>query len=112
MNTIKNRVQLIGHMGAAPEIKTLDNGKKVARFSLATNEAYKNQKGEKVIETSWHNIVAWGNTANLIEKYTEKGMELAIDGKLSSRNYTDKSGNKKYITEIIVNELLILEKKK
>jgi single-strand DNA-binding protein len=74
---------------------------------MATNESYKNTKGEKITETQWHNIIAWGNTANIIEQYVNKGEELAIEGKLTSRSYDDKDGNKKYITEIVVNEVLM-----
>lgn len=79
---------------------------------MATNDTYKNQKGEKVTESCWHSMVAWGNLAGILEKYVEKGMEVAIEGKLSTRHYTDKEGQKKYVTEIIVNELLMLGKKK
>ena len=108
MYTLKNKVQLIGHLGAAPEVKTTETGKKYARFSIATNEVYRNTKGEKVTETTWHNLVAWGKIADLAEKYLVKGKEVAIEGKLISRSYTDKSGVKKYITEVQVNELLML----
>lgn len=112
MNSIKNRVQLIGHLGAKPEVKVLTGGKKVAKFTMATNETYKNQKGEKVTETCWHNLVAWGSTATILEKYLDKGHEIAVEGRLTSRNYTDKEGSKRYITEIVVNEILMLDKKK
>ena len=108
MYTLKNKVQLIGHLGAAPEVKTTETGKKYARFSIATNEVYRNTKGEKVTETTWHNLVAWGKIADLAEKYLVKGKEVAIEGKLISRSYTDKSGVKKHITEVQVNELLML----
>jgi single-strand DNA-binding protein len=108
---MKNKVQLIGHLGGNPEVKKLDGGKVFARFSIATKEIYKNQKGEKVTDTQWHNLVAWGKTAENIEKLLKKGSEVAIDGKLNSRSYEDKSGLKKYITEILVNEFLLLDKK-
>jgi len=108
MYALKNKVQLIGNLGNAPEVKTLDSGKKMARFSVATNESYRNAKGEKVTETQWHNLVAWGKLAEIAEKYLGKGKEVAIEGKLVSRSYNDKEGNKKYITEIQVNELLML----
>jgi single-strand DNA-binding protein len=107
MNAMKNKVQLIGNLGMTPEGKEI-NGKKFVRFSLATNESYKNAKGEKVTETQWHNLVAWGKTAEIIEKYLVKGSEVAIEGKLMNRNYTDKSGVKKYVTEILVNDMLML----
>ncbi len=111
MNSLKNKVQLIGHLGMNPEVKNLESGKTMARFSLATNESYKNQKGEQVTETQWHNIVVWGNTAKYAEKYLTKGQEIALEGKLNSRSYDDKEGNKKYITEIVAGELLMLGKK-
>ena len=106
---MKNRVQLIGHVGQEPEIKNLESGK-VANFTIATNENYTNAKGEKVEQTEWHRISAWGKTAELIEKYVVKGKEIAIEGKLSHRSYDDKDGNKRYVTEILVNELLLLGK--
>ena len=111
MYALKNKVQLIGNLGNAPEIKTLDGGKKMARFSIATNESYRNAKGEKVSETQWHNLVAWGKVAEIVEKYLNKGSEVAIEGKLTNRSYNDKDGNKKYISEVQVNELLMLGEK-
>ena len=108
MNALKNKVQLIGNLGNAPEVKTFDGGKKLVKMSIATNESYKNKKGEKVTETFWHNLAAWGKTADIAEKYLNKGSEVAIEGKLTNRSYTDKEGKKKYITEVQVNELLIL----
>jgi len=108
MYALKNKVQLIGNLGNAPEVKTLESGKKMARFSVATSESYRNAKGEKVTETQWHNLVAWGKVAEIVEKYLSKGKEVAIEGKLINRSYNDKEGNKKYITEIQVNELLML----
>jgi single-strand DNA-binding protein len=112
MMTMKNRVQLIGNLGAAPEIKELDNGNKMARFTVATSDFYTNKKGEKVTETQWHNIVIWGKLADIAEKYLEKGSQVVIDGKLTTRNYTDKAGAKKYFTEIIANELMMIDGKK
>jgi single-strand DNA-binding protein len=111
MYALRNKVQLIGNLGAAPEIKTLEGGKKMARFSIATNESYKNAKGEKVTETQWHNLVAWGKVADIAEKYLTKGKEVVIEGKLVSRSYNDKEGSKKYITEVQVNELLLIGEK-
>jgi len=108
MNALKNKVQLIGHLGKDPEILTLESGKKLAKFSLATNEVYKNAEGEKVTQTDWHNLIAWNKTAEIIEKYVTKGKEVAIEGKLTTRNYDDKDGNKRYVTEVVVNELLML----
>ena len=111
MNTLRNKVQLIGNLGNNPEIITLDSGKKLAKFSIATNDSYKNAQGEKVTETQWHNVIAWNKTAEIIEKYLEKGKEIAIEGKLTSRSYDDKEGNKRYVTEIVINELLMLGSK-
>jgi single-strand DNA-binding protein len=108
MNTLRNKVQLIGNLGNDPEIITLDSGKKLAKFSLATNEHYKDKDGQKQTKTDWHNIVAWNKTAELIEQYVSKGKEIAIEGKLSSRSYEDKEGQKRYTTEVVVNELLML----
>ena len=108
MNALRNKVQLIGHLGMNPEIKTLDGGRKLAKMSIATNESYKNAKGELVKETQWHNIIAWGKTAEIIEKYLKKGNEVAVEGKLINKTYTDKEGIKRYATEIEVNELLML----
>ena len=108
MYTLRNKVQLIGILGNAPEVKNTESGKKLARFSIATNEIYRNAKGEKVKETTWHNLIAWGKVADIVEKYLNKGSEIAIEGKLISRSYTDKNGMKKYITEVDVSELLML----
>ena len=105
---IKNKVQLIGNLGNAPEVRNTEAGKKLVRFSVATNEQYKNAKGERVTETQWHNLIAWGKVADIAEKFLLKGTEVAIEGKLINRNYMDKEGNKKYITEIQVTELLLL----
>ncbi|OGS82596.1 MAG: single-stranded DNA-binding protein [Flavobacteria bacterium RIFCSPLOWO2_12_FULL_31_7] len=104
---MKNRVQLIGHVGQDPEIKNLENGK-LANLSIATNENYTNAKGEKVEQTEWHRITAWGKTAEIIEKYVTKGKEIAIEGKLSHKSYEDKEGNKRYVTEIVASEVLLL----
>ena len=110
MNAVKNKVQLIGNLGATPEITMLEDGKRKATFNLATHESFKNAKGEKVLETQWHTVVAWGKLAEIAEKYLAKGTEVVIEGKLINRNYTDKQGVKRYITEIQANELLILSK--
>jgi single-strand DNA-binding protein len=112
MNALRNKVQLIGHLGAAPEIKNTENGKKMAVFNMATSETYRNNNGEKITETTWHHLVAWGKLADIAEKYLTKGKEVAIEGKLISRNYTDKAGVKKYITEVQVNELLMIGSEK
>ena len=108
MSTIKNSVKLVGNVGAEPSITNLDNGKKVARLSLATNETFKNSKGEKQTETNWHTLIAWGKAAEIVEKYVTKGKEIAIDGKLTSRSYENKEGEKRNVTEVIVQEILLL----
>jgi len=108
MNTLRNKVQLIGNLGNDPEIITLESGKKLVKFSIATNESYKNAMGEKVTDTQWHNVIAWNKTAEIIEKYVTKGNEIAIEGKLTSRSYENKEGEKKNITEVVCNELLML----
>ena len=110
MSSLKNKVQLVGHVGQDPEIKTFEGEKKLANFTLATNEVYKNDKGEKVEETQWHRLVAWGKTAETIEKYVTKAKEIAIERKLNHRSYDDKNGEKKYITEVVIGELMLLGK--
>ena len=107
---MKNSVQLIGNVGQEPEIKNLEGGKKLANISIATNEVYYKDNGDKVEKTEWHRVTAWGKTAEIIEKYVTKGKELAIEGKLTTRSYDDKEGVKRYITEIVANEVLLLGK--
>ena len=111
MSTIKNHVQLIGNVGQEPTITNLESGKKVARFSLATNEYYKDAKGEKQTDTNWHTVVAWGKTAEIIEKFVSKGKELGVTGKLKTRTYTTDDGNERYVTEVEANEILLLGSK-
>ena len=108
MSTLKNKVQLIGNVGQEPTITNLESGKKVVRLSLATNENYNNSNGEKQTDTNWHNIVAWGKTAEIIEKYVTKGKEIAVEGKLMTRSYEDKDGVKRYVTEVVISEILLL----
>lgn len=110
MNAIRNSVQLIGRLGNDPQIKSFDSGKKMATFSLATNDVYYNNQGEKVEDTQWHNIVAWGKKSEVIENYLKKGQEVAIQGKLINRSY-EKEGEKKYVTEVVVSEILMMDKK-
>ena len=111
MNTLRNKVQLIGNLGNDPEIITLDSGKKLAKFSLATNEHYKDADGQKQTKTDWHNLVAWNKTAEIIENYVTKAKEIAVEGKLTSRSYETKEGEKRYITEVVVSEVLMLGNK-
>lgn len=110
MNALKNSVQLIGHLGQDPEIVNLDSGSKLAKFSIATSDSYRNAKGEKVEDTQWHNIVAWGKTAEIVENYLVKGKQVAVEGKLIHRSYETKEGDTRYITEIKCNELLMFGK--
>src|SRR5690349_11478297 len=110
MASLKNSVHLIGHLGKDPEVRTFDSGKKQASFSIATSETFKNLKGEKVEETQWHNLIVWGKLAEIAGQYLKKGSEVAIEGTLVHRTYETK-GTKKYVTEIVVNELLMLRRK-
>ena len=108
MNTLKNRVTLIGNLGQDPEIKTTENGKKFTHFTLATNDGYKNAEVQKIVETTWHNIVAWNGLAETASKFLKKGKEVAVEGRIVYRTYEDKKGITKYITEIVLNDLLLL----
>lgn len=108
MNALQNKVQLIGNLGSNPEVRNTESGKKMARVSIATNENYRNAKGETIKETQWHNAIAWGKNAELMEKYLTKGSQVAIEGKLVNRNYVDKEGVKRYTTEVQVNDILFL----
>ena len=107
---MKNRVQLIGNVGQEPEVKTVNGDRKVANFTIATNDHYFNEKGDKVEQTEWHRVTAWGKTAEIIEKFVVKGKEIGIEGKLTHRSYDDKEGIKRYVTEIVANEVLLLGK--
>jgi len=108
MSNLRNKVQLIGHLGNDPEAINLESGKKLVKFTMATNDFYKDTSGKKVENTQWHYLVAWDKKAEIVEKFLKKGNEVAIEGKLVSRSYDDKEGNKRYITEIVVGELLLL----
>ena len=111
MKNLRNSVQLIGRLGKDPEVKTLDNGNSVATFSIATSDYYKNAQGEKVEDTQWHNVVAWGKKAELVSSYLKKGNEVAIEGKLIHRNYETSNGDKRYVTEINMNEMVMFGNK-
>ncbi len=111
MKNLTNNVQLIGHLGITPEMKEFDSGKKIVNFTLATTDSYINQQGQKIEDTQWHKIVAWGKTAEYINNYVDKGNRVAISGKLVHRAYTDKDNQTRYITEIVVNEILMLTPK-
>lgn len=108
MNALRNKVQLIGNLGNDPEIIEMESGKKLARFSLATNETYRNASGDLVKDTQWHLVVAWGRLAEVVEKYVKKGSEVALEGKLTTRTYETNQGEKRYVTEVNCNELLML----
>lgn len=108
--SIRNKVQLVGHVGQNPEIKTFGDSGKLARLSVATNESYKNKNGEWIENTSWHSLIAWRNTANRIEKQIQKGSHVLIDGKLVNRTYTDKDNVKRYITEVEIQNFVVLDK--
>ncbi len=107
MKSLRNSVKLIGHVGKDPEVKTFGDRTKAA-FSIATTDNYKNAKGEKVEDTQWHNLVIWGKLADIAGKYVKKGSEVAVEGKLIHRVYETDKGEKRYITEINVNELEML----
>jgi len=111
MNSLRNKVQLIGNLGQDPEIRTFDNGRAVARFSLATTDSYRDAEGKKITETQWHNLIAWGNLAKTIQKYLIKGSEVAVEGKLTHRTFEDKEGKKRYYTEVVLTDLVMLRNK-
>jgi len=111
MNSLRNQVQLIGHIGQDLDTKSFDSGMLLAKAPIATNEYYRNNKGEKIQETQWHNIVAWGKTAELMKQMVQKGDELAIKGKLVHRKYEDSTGQLRYISEVVVNEFIKLSAK-
>ena len=110
MNSLRNKVQLIGNPGMDPEVKDFE-GRKMAKFSIATNDYHRNANGERVEDTQWHNVVAWGKTAELVEKFVRKGKEIGLEGKLVSRSYDTKEGERRYITEVVLNDLLLLGRK-
>lgn len=112
MNSLRNRVQLIGNLGQDPEIKKTDKGKSVARFTLATTDSYRNSEGQKVEDTTWHNIVAWNGLAEIATKFLKKGKEVAVEGRIAHRAYEDKEGVQKYFTEIVLSDILLLRSQK
>jgi single-strand DNA-binding protein len=112
MQNLRNRVHLIGRLGQDPEVKTLTSGKKLTTFSVATSDIYRNSKGDKVEDTQWHNVVAWGKVGEIAGEYLSKGQEVALEGKLIHRSYETTNGDKRYITEVNMNELLMIGGKK
>ncbi len=111
MQNLRNQVQLIGRLGANVEMSELSTGTKKATMSLATSETYKNKSGENVTDTQWHNVIAWNSTAAYANSYLTKGTEVMVQGKLTNRSYVDKNGVTRYITEVVADQLLILQKK-
>jgi len=111
MNNLRNKVQLIGNLGKDPEIKQINGDRALAKMSLATSETYRKASGEKVTDTQWHNLTAWGKTAEFAEKYLKKGNRVAVEGKIINRSYEDKNGVKRYVSEIVVNEFMMLTPK-
>lgn len=111
MNNMRNRVTLIGRLGKDPELTTTESGKKRTTFSLATNENYVNSKGEKVEQAQWHNVVFWGKPAEIAAEFLKKGREVAMEGRISTRSYDDEKGIRRYITEIVGTELVLLSGK-
>jgi single-strand DNA-binding protein len=109
MSTI-NKVQLTGNLGNNPDVKTFDDGSKILRFSMATTEEYTTRKGERMKDTQWHFICVRGKLALQLENELQKGSFVSVEGRLTSRNYTDKSGQKKYITEVVALDVTINKK--
>lgn len=110
-NAIRNSVRLLGHLGQDPEVKQIGNGSKVAKCSIATSESYKSKEGEQVSETTWHQLVIWGKQAEIAERLMKKGVEVAIEGKIANRTYTDQEGVKRFVSEVIVQEFVVLTRK-
>jgi len=107
-----NKVILVGNLGKDPELRRLENGTAVTKFSLATSDSYKDKDGNKVDQTEWHNIVLWRGLAEVAEKYLKKGSQIYIEGKIKSRSWEDKEGNKKYTTEIVGDNMKMLGKRR
>jgi single-strand DNA-binding protein len=108
MNTLKNKVSLIGNLGYDPEVREIAKGRKVARMSVATNDSYRNAQGERVTDTQWHTVVAWGRTADAVEKVLRKGAPVALEGRLVHRSYEAKDGTKRYVTEVVMSDFQVL----
>lgn len=111
MNALKNKVNLIGRLGIQPEIVNMESGRKLARFTLATNENYKNKNGEWQSITQWHTINAWGKLAELVQKLLTKGQEIVVEGKLVNLSYENKNGEKRFSTVVEASEFLVLTPK-
>lgn len=111
MKTLNNSVQLIGVLGTDPQVKELSNGQKMARLLIATTDQYSNPKGDKTSRTYWHYVVAWGKMAEVAGKYLRKGSRLAVKGRLISTNYEDSQGNRRYVSQVVVNDLMMLDRR-
>ena len=111
MKNLRNQVQLMGHLGTEPELKEFESGTQKVNFTMATNESYKNKEGEFVNETQWHKISAWNGTAKYAQKYLSKGMEIMLQGKITYNSYEDKNGIKRYVTEIVADQIMMISKK-
>ncbi len=111
MNTLKNKIQLLGHLGGQPEVRTTQSSQKMARLRVATNETYRNAAGEKVTDTQWHTCIAWGKTAEIAEQFLQKGSEVMLEGRLQYREYVDKDGHQRTSAEITIANLLLMDKK-
>jgi single-strand DNA-binding protein len=111
MNALKNKVKLIGRLGVEPELVKFETGRTLARFTLATNENYKDKKGEWHELTQWHTINAWGKLADLVQKLLKKGQEVIVEGRLVNQSYETKSGEKRFSTIIEASEFLVLTPK-
>ncbi|WP_430614550.1 single-stranded DNA-binding protein [Flavobacterium sp. JP2137] len=108
MSTLRNSVRLIGRLGRDPEFKEFESGKKMVNFSLATSDVYYDDQGNRVEQTQWHYVLAWGKLAETVEKFVRKGQEIAVEGKLVYRDYETKEGVKKSTTEVVLSELVLL----
>lgn len=111
MNTLKNKVHLVGNLGFDPEVREIAKGRKVARLSVATHDSYKNASGERVTDTQWHTVVAWGQTAEMAERLLRKGSPVMLEGRLVHRSYEAKDGSKRYITEVVMSNFQLLPSK-
>lgn len=111
MGNIRNQVRLIGNLGRDPEYREISNGRKMTRFSLATNEYYVGDQGEKIAETQWHQVVAWGKLAEICERLLHKGSEVVLDGRLNTRSYNDKDGVRRSYTEVVALEMAVMDRK-
>jgi len=108
MNNLRNKVQLIGNLGKDAEVKKLNGGNALARVSIATKEVYKNQKGEKVVDVQWHNLIGWGKVAENMEVFFKKGKSVAVQGKLTHRTYEGKDGKNRSISEIVISDFMLM----